>query len=198
MSDLYAIGYPNLLAAEEVVQTLARLQSQRMIQVDDAVIVERRGGGKVKLHRAGSDKSGWAGLIGQVFFGPRERPVDTGIDDDFTRNLGAQLDAGNVALIMLVSSIIAEKVFEELHGQHSGHIMQTSLDRQTETTFPRLAALRADSLAPSVRRPPTEVDDRSVLLRDAGHLAAACFRSAPVRGSAVRRPRPCPRRRDRR
>lgn len=142
MSDLYAIGYPNLLAAEEVVQTVAKLQAQRMIQVDDAVIVERRGGGKVKLHQAGGGKTGWAGLIGHVFVGSSGRSVDAGIDDDFTRNLGAQLDAGNVALIMLVSSVIAEKVFEELHGQHSGHIMQTSLDQQTETTF-REAAERA-------------------------------------------------------
>ena len=142
MSDLYAIGYPNLLAAEEVVRTVDRLQAQRMIQVDDAVIVERRGGDKVKLHQAGSGKSGWAGLIGHAFFGPRGRSVDTGIDDDFTRDLGAQLDAGNVALIMLVSSIVAEKVFEELHGQHSGHLMQTSLDQQTETAF-REAAERA-------------------------------------------------------
>jgi uncharacterized membrane protein len=142
MSDLYAIGYPNLLAAEEVVQTVAKLQAQRMIQVDDAVIVERRGGGKVKLRQAGSGKTGWAGLIGHVFFSSSGRSVDAGIDDDFTRDLGAQLDAGNVALIMLVSSIIAEKVFEELHGQHGGHIMQTSLDQQTETAF-REAAERA-------------------------------------------------------
>ena len=69
MSDLYAIGYPNLVAAEEVVETIAKLQAQRMIQVDDAVIVERRGGGKVKLHQAGSGKTGWAGLIGHVFSG---------------------------------------------------------------------------------------------------------------------------------
>ena len=134
MSDLYAIGYPNLLAAEEVVRTVSKLQAQRMIQVDDAVIVERRGGDKVKLHQAGGGKTGWAGLIGHVF-GSSGRSADAGIDDDFTRNLGAQLDAGNVALIMLVSSIMAAKVFEELHGQYSGHVMQTSLDQQTETTF---------------------------------------------------------------
>jgi uncharacterized membrane protein len=142
MSDLYAIGYPNLLAAEDVVQTLAKLQAQGMIQVDDAVIVERRGGDKVKLHQAGSGRTGWDGLIGHVFFGSTGRSVDTGIDDDFTRSLGAQLDAGNVALVMLVSSIVAEKVFDELHGQHSGHIMQTSLDQQSETVF-REAAERA-------------------------------------------------------
>jgi uncharacterized membrane protein len=135
MSDLYAIGYPNLVAAEQVVETIAKLQAQGMIHVDDAVIVERRGGGKVKLHRAGSGKTGWAGRIGHVFSNSSGPSSTTGIDEEFTRNLGAQLDAGNVALIMLVSSIDAEKVFEELHGQHSGHIMQTSLDQQTETAF---------------------------------------------------------------
>jgi uncharacterized membrane protein len=142
MSDLYAIGYPNLVAAEEVVETITKLQAQHMIQVDDAVIVERRGGGKVKLHQAGGGKSGWAGMIGHVFSGSSGRSGESGIDEDFTRNLGAQLDAGNVALIMLVSSVAVEKVLDELHGQYSGHIMQTSLDQQAEASF-RKAAERA-------------------------------------------------------
>jgi uncharacterized membrane protein len=144
MSDLYAIGYPNLVAAEQVVETLAKLQAQGMIHVVDAVIVERRGGEKVKLHRAGGGKIGWAGRIGHVFAGSGRPSGDTGIDEEFTRSLGAQLDAGNVALIMLVSALVAEKVFDELHGQHSGHIMQTSLDPQTETAF-REAAEQAQA-----------------------------------------------------
>lgn len=141
MSDLYAIGYPNLVAAEQVVETIARLQAQHVIQVDDAVIVERRGGDKVKLHQAGG-KTGWGGQIGHLFSGAGRHPGDSGIDQDFTRSLGAQLDAGNVALIMLVSSIDAEKVLEELHGQYSGHVMQTSLDQHAEAAF-REAAERA-------------------------------------------------------
>lgn len=135
MSDLYAIGYPNLVAAEQVVETITKLQAQHAIQVDDAVIVERRGGDKVKLHQVGSGKTGWAGLIGHAFSGSGGRSGEAPISEDFTRNLGAQLDAGNVALVMLVSSIIAEKVFEELHGQHSGRVMQTSLDEQSETAL---------------------------------------------------------------
>jgi uncharacterized membrane protein len=135
MSDLYAIGYPNLVAAEQVVDTLAKLQAQSMIHVDDAVIVERRGGDKVKLHQAGRGKTGWAGRIGHMFGGSGGPSGNTGIDEEFTRSLGVQLDAGNVALIMLVSSLVPEKVLDELHGQHSGHVMQTSLDRQTETAF---------------------------------------------------------------
>src|SRR5262249_44358427 len=135
MSDLYAIGYPNLIAAEEVVETIAKLQARHVIQVDDAVIVERRGGSKVKLHRAGKGKAGWAGVIGHVFSGSSGRPGDAAISEDFTRDLGAQLDAGNVALIMLVSSVDAGKVFEDLHGQHSGYLMQTSLDQQGEAAL---------------------------------------------------------------
>jgi len=142
MSDLYAIGYPNLVAAEQVVETIAKLQAQHAIQVDDAVIVERRGGGKVKLHQAGSGKTGWAGMIGHVFSGSSARSGDPGIDEGFTRDLGAQLDAGNVALVMLVSSVVADKVLDELHGQYSGHIMQTSLDQRSEDAF-REAAERA-------------------------------------------------------
>src|ERR1051326_3793979 len=108
MSDLYAIGYPNLVAAEEVVGTIAKLQAQDLIHVDDAVIVERRGGDKMKLHRAGKS---WAGQIGHLFSGSSGH---SGIDEDFTRSLGAQLDAGNVALILLVSSLVADQVLEEL------------------------------------------------------------------------------------
>jgi uncharacterized membrane protein len=135
MSDLYVIGYPNVLAAEAVVETLTRLQAQNAIDIEDAVIVERRGGSKVKLHRVGSGKTGWSGLIGHGFFGSSGRSSDSGLDEGFMRDLGAQLDAGNVALIMLVASVDAEKVLEELHGQHSGHVIQTSLDQQAETAF---------------------------------------------------------------
>lgn len=144
MSDLYAIGYPNLMAAEAVVETLTKLQAQGAIQVDDAVIAERRGGDKVKLHQAGRGKSGWAGLIGHAFSGGKGQPGGAGIDEQFTRNLGAQLDAGNVALIVLVSAVNADKVFDELHGQHSGHFMQTSLDPQTEAAV-REAAEQAQA-----------------------------------------------------
>jgi uncharacterized membrane protein len=36
---------------------------------------------------------------------------------------------------MLVSSVDAEQVLDELHGQYSGHVIQTSLDQQAETAF---------------------------------------------------------------
>jgi uncharacterized membrane protein len=142
MSDLYAIGYPNLVAAEQVVDVLTKLQAEHAIEIEDAVIVERRGGDKVKLHRAGRGKSGWGGMVGHVFFGSGRGTADSGIDEAFSRELGAQLDAGNVALILLVASANVEKVVNELHGQYNGHVLQTSLDQQTETEF-RAAAEQA-------------------------------------------------------
>jgi uncharacterized membrane protein len=145
MSDLYAIGYPNLLAAEQVVDTITELQARGMIDLEDAVIVERRGGDKVKLHQIGSGKAHWVGRIGHVFAGSGRSSGDAVIDAEFTRDLGAQLDAGNVALVMLVSSVVAEKVLDELHGQHSGHIMQTSLDQQSETALNEAAEQARES-----------------------------------------------------
>lgn len=135
MSDLYAIGYPNLVAAEEVVKTLTRLQAQDVIQIEDAVMAERRGGDKVKLHQAGHGKSGWGGRIGHIFAGSPDEGGGAVVDKEFTRHLGAQLDAGHVALIMLVSSVDAGKVLDELHGQYSGHLIQTSLDEQAEAAL---------------------------------------------------------------
>jgi uncharacterized membrane protein len=89
----------------------------------------------VKLHQVGSGKTGWSGLIGHAFLGSSGRSSDSGLDEEFMRDLGAQLDAGNVALVMLVSSVDAEQVLDELHGQYSGHVIQTSLDQQAETAF---------------------------------------------------------------
>ncbi len=72
------IGYPNLLAAEQVVPTLAKLQAQRMIQLDDAV-VEGGGGDKVKLHQAGSGKAGWVGLTVTRSSAPVDDPSIPGL-----------------------------------------------------------------------------------------------------------------------
>ncbi len=151
MSDLYAIGYPTTSAAEQVLQDLSGLRAQNLIQIDDAVIVERRDDGKVKLHQpsnAGRGAAGgalWGGLIGLLFFVPllgmamgagmgaiAGSASDTGVDDAFMRNLGDQLQPGTAALVLLVRSVTEDKVFDQLHGQHGGHLIQTSLSKADE------------------------------------------------------------------
>jgi uncharacterized membrane protein len=153
MSDLFAIGYANTETAEQVLREVSGLQAQNLIQLDDAVIVERTTDGKVKLHTPGGSNTArgaaggalWGGLIGLIFFAPllgaaigagtgavAGKATDTGVNDDFMRNLGEQLAPGAAALVVLVRSMTNDKVFEQLHGQYGGVLLQSSLSKEDE------------------------------------------------------------------
>ena len=75
MSSLVAINYESRGTAEEVRATLARLQTEHAIALEDVVIVEPKEDGKVKLHQPsprsrGGGGAAWGGLIGLIFFVP--------------------------------------------------------------------------------------------------------------------------------
>ena len=160
MNGLVAVGYPNQAAANEALSHLAQLQQQMLIELDDAVVVERRGNGKVKLHQTTGSTAGrgatggalWGGLIGLLFFAPlwgmaiggatgaaAGATVDTGIDDNFMKGLGDQLAPGHAALVLLVRSATVDKVMAEMHGQYGGELLQTSLSTEDEAQL-RVAA----------------------------------------------------------
>jgi uncharacterized membrane protein len=75
LANLIAIAYPDQSMAEVVLATLARLQTERSIELEDAVIVTRDQDGKVKLHQ--SAKLGVAGAAG----GAAGAMADVGVDD---------------------------------------------------------------------------------------------------------------------
>ena len=121
MSDLVAVAYKDLPTAQQVAQNLSEAQKQHLISLEDAVIVERQADGKVKLHQpslGGAGAAGgalWGGLIGMIFLVPLLGMAigaasgaaagalsDTGVDDDFLKELGSKLDEGGAALILLV------------------------------------------------------------------------------------------------
>ena len=121
MSDLVAIAYDDLGTAQQVVSNIARAQKAHEIELDDLVIVERQGDGKVKLHQpsmAGAGAAGgalWGGLIGLIFLMPlfgmaigaasgaaAGALTDAGVDDKFMKELGEQLTPGSAAVIALV------------------------------------------------------------------------------------------------
>jgi uncharacterized membrane protein len=151
MSTLVAIAYPDQATAEEVMGTLARLQTEHLISLDDAVVVTRDADGKVKLHQskklATAGAAGgalWGGLIGLIFFVPllgmavgaatgaaTGALTDVGVDDQFMKDLGAKLTPGAAALIALVHSSTPDKVLPEI-AQFGGEVIQSSLDTETE------------------------------------------------------------------
>ena len=158
MSDLVAIAYKDLSTAQEVISNLGAAQKQHLIALEDAVIVERRTDGKIKLHQpslAGAGAVGgalWGGLIGLIFFVPLFGMAigaasgaaagalsDTGVDDNFLKELGSNLDEGGAAVILLIREVTADKVIPEI--KIPGTVIQTSLSNEDESAL--TAALEA-------------------------------------------------------
>jgi uncharacterized membrane protein len=152
MSDLVAIAYPDLDTARQVAANLDQAQKAHLITLEDAVIVERRADGQVKLHQpslAGVGAAGgalWGGLIGLIFFVPLFGMAigaasgaiaghfsDTGVDDEFLKRLGSELDEGKAALILLVRDVTVDKVLPEI--KIPGTVIQTSLSNDDEAAL---------------------------------------------------------------
>jgi uncharacterized membrane protein len=151
MSNLVAIAYPDVNTAEEVMGTLVRLQVDRSIELEDAVIVTRQDDGKVKLHQArsttGAGAAGgamWGGLIGLLFLAPllgmavgaasgalTGKMTDVGVDDSFLKELGERLEPGMAAVIVLVHRSTPDKVLPEV-SRYGGTVLQSSLDDDAE------------------------------------------------------------------
>ena len=152
MSDLVAIAYKDLNTARQVAANLGEAQKQHLISLEDAVIVERQADGKVKLHQPSLTAAGaaggrsWGGLIGLIFFVPlfglaigaasgalAGKLSDTGVDDNFMKELGAELEEGKAALILLVREVTADKVLPEI--KIPGKVIQTSLSNDDESAL---------------------------------------------------------------
>jgi uncharacterized membrane protein len=150
MSDLVAIAYPDQETAERARARLADAIKSRIIELDDAVIVTRDPDGKVKLHQtvspAGAGAAGgalWGGLIGLLFLAPllgmavgaaagaaTGALADYGVDDNFMKDLGAKLEPGSAALIVLVRKMTPDKILENI--QEKGQVIQSSLSNEAE------------------------------------------------------------------
>ena len=152
MSDLVAIAYDDLPTAQQVASNLGEAVKGHEIELDDLVVVERKDDGKVKLHQPSLGGLGaargalWGGLIGLLFFVPLFGMAmgaaagaaggalsDTGVDDDFMKRLGEELEPGNAALIVLVRQVSADKVLPEI--KIPGTVIQTSLSNEDEQTL---------------------------------------------------------------
>ncbi len=151
MSTLVAVAYPDVATAQRVRQELVEAAKEHLVQLEDAVVVEHQSEGKVKLHQAvgttGAGAAGgalWGGLIGLLFLAPllgmavgaasgavAGKLTDIGVNDSFMKDLGARLDAGGAALIVLGSTEAGDKVIDRIKG-YGGDVIQTSLSTEAE------------------------------------------------------------------
>lgn len=152
MSDLVAIAYEDLATAHRVVEGLAEPLEAHELELDDCVIVERQGDGKVKLHQpslAGMGAIGgafWGGLIGMLFLVPLLGAAlgaaagaasgalsDAGVNDDFMRRMGEDLQPGKAAVILLVRKAVPDKLLPRIRER--GTVIQTSLSGDQEAAL---------------------------------------------------------------
>ncbi len=151
MSDLFAIAYDDIYKAEEVRLTLAKLQREHLIELDDAAVVVKDKEGKVKLKQAinltaaGAASGGfWGLLIGTLFLVPLFGAAvgaasgaiggalsDIGVDDNFMRELGETMTPETSALFILVRKVTPDKVLDEV-SKYGGKILRTSLSKDDE------------------------------------------------------------------
>ena len=151
MSTLLAIAYPDIETAHKVRGELVQATKEHLVQLEDAVVVEHRPDGKIKLHQAMSTTATgaaggalWGGLIGLIFLAPvvgmavgaasgaaAGKFTDVGVNDNFLKELAAKLEPGGAALIALGSSGAPEKLLERLRP-YGGEVIQTSLDEDAE------------------------------------------------------------------
>jgi uncharacterized membrane protein len=151
MSTLVVINYNDPYKAEEVRLKLRKLQSEYLLDLEDAVVAVKDEKGKVKLHQAvnvtatGAASGGfWGTLIGLIFLNPllgfavgatagavSGALTDVGINDHFMKELAAAMTPGSSTLFVLVKKATPDKVLEELKGT-GGRVLKTSLSHEDE------------------------------------------------------------------
>ena len=153
MANLVAIAYDDVGTAQQVMGTVGELVREHSLEIDDAVIVEKRHDGKIKLHQPSMTGAGaasgalWGGLIGLIFFMPlfgmaigaasgavAGKASDYGIDDNFMKELGDKLQPGKAAIFVLVREATRDKVLPEI-SQYGGHVVQSSLSDEQEAAL---------------------------------------------------------------
>ncbi|WP_413290827.1 DUF1269 domain-containing protein [Bdellovibrio sp. HCB337] len=157
MSTIIAIVYPNKDVAEEVYETVNRLQSMGLLDLIDACVAEKKENGKVKLQQAfnlpliGAANGIFLGaLVGLFFMVPGIGAVagaiagslsgaltDVGLNDSFMKDLSSEVDAGNTVLFLYVRDATVDRAIPEV-GRHGGRILYTSLSGDQEKKLQEL------------------------------------------------------------
>lgn len=151
MSTLIAIAYDSEFKAREVRLRFAQMQKDYLLDLEDAVVAEKKANGKVKLHQAQNLAAGgaiggsfWGALIGLIFLNPLLGAAigaasgavsgalsDIGINDQFMKDLAGKFQPGTSVLFVLAKEMTFDKVLEALN-EAGGTIVKTSLSHEDE------------------------------------------------------------------
>ena len=170
MGQLVVLGFDGLSAADEVLNKLRSLKAQHLLDLEDAVVVERDADGKVhmkqavNLTRLGATSGGlsgalWGTLVGLLFLNPLAGMVigasagagagalsgslmDYGVNDEFVKKLSDTIPNNSSALFVLVREVTMDKVVEAIQPWNP-RVLNTSLSNEQEAKL--VEALKAHS-----------------------------------------------------
>jgi uncharacterized membrane protein len=153
MANLVAVAYDDMDQAQRVMRSIGELVKEHSLTIEDAVIIEHKDNGKLKLHQPSLAGIGaasgalWGGVIGLLFLVPvfgmavgaaagaaGGAASDYGVDDDFVKQLGEQLPKGGAAVVVLVQESTRDKVVPEV-SKYGGRLIQSSLSNEQEEAF---------------------------------------------------------------
>lgn len=172
MAELVVVGFNDPNEADRVLTELARLQTEYLIDLEDAVIAIRAPDGRLRLKQSldlvgvGAASGGlwgamWGSLVGLLFLNPLIGLAtgaalgasagalsgsldDYGINDDFIRSIAQTLQPNSSALFLLVRKVQPDKVLSEL-SRFRGHVIRSSLSPEQEARLQ--AALSGSAIA---------------------------------------------------
>jgi uncharacterized membrane protein len=157
MSTLIVLGFNGIHTADEALNETRALQKEKLIDLEDACVVERTADGKVHLKQAvnptaigaahgGSLGALWGTLVGLLLLNPLAGMAlgalagagalsgaitDFGINDEFIKKLGDTIPAGSSALFIQVKEMTEDKVLSELEP-FKPRVLKTSMSNANE------------------------------------------------------------------
>lgn len=171
MSELIVIAFDDEATGFELRAELVKMQSEYLIEMEDAVVVTRPAEDDIKLHQAinltaaGALGGGfWGTFIGLIFLNPLigaavgaasgalvGKLSDVGINDDFMRDTARSLPPGGSAVFVLLRKMTADKVLDRLQSfHHRGRVLKTSLSQEDEDRLRDALSGNAASVPPVV------------------------------------------------
>jgi uncharacterized membrane protein len=151
MATLVAIGYPDQGTAEQARETVAKLESDLIIQADQVASISRDPQGKYHVHTShGGVSTGvgawwggfWGLLFGLLFFIPVAGMAigagmgalfghfgEKGLDEAFQQQVRDYLQPGTSALFMVIEHVTPDKATAALQ-EYGGTVIKTSLSEE--------------------------------------------------------------------
>ena len=151
MSDLIAIGYPDMTTADAAADEAHRLAQDLIIQPDAIAVIIRDNDGSYHVHTTQQGAGGgavwgmfWGFLFGLLFFIPvfgmaigagmgalMGHFTKSAIDKQFQEQVRGMLKPGTSALFLMLEKVTPDKAVEAM-SKYGGTVLKTSLSRETE------------------------------------------------------------------